>query len=264
MKEPTKRIVALHYKVCHEEPDAYADAAPLSYETPDLRVEIKDKKARFELKSEYDAVGTARRVVDDFIRKWKFFLSIERGSTRFSLRFERPELIYLESTPGVVHLSAHITAGTPTARASLRVVPTQYPPAPPDILITPDVETMGHRYVGYRQGKEPLPSMAYFVATYLEYIVDRDSRKQHGNRQQAVVNKYAIAREVLQTIRDLSSKAGGTYARKAVGVRRELTSNETEFLKEAIKRIIVRVAEKEHDRDKELDQIRLSGLPPLT
>lgn len=106
--------------------------------------------------------------------------------------------------------------------------------------------------------------MAYFIATFLEYTVDRDSRKQHGNRQQAVVNQYGIDREVLQTIRELSSRAGGTLARKAVGVRSELTGNETEFLKEAIKTIILRVAEKEHDPGKQLDEIRLSGLPPLT
>lgn len=79
-------------------------------------MEIKDKKARFELKREYDEVCTARRVVDDFIRKWKFFLSIERGSTRFTLQFERPEFIYLESSPGAAHLSAHVTAGPVTFR----------------------------------------------------------------------------------------------------------------------------------------------------
>lgn len=50
--------------------------------------------------------------------------------------------------------------------AELLVTLHKYPDPPKLFILTPDVETLWHRYEGYLQGKEPLSSMAYFQAAH--------------------------------------------------------------------------------------------------
>ena len=56
---------------------------------------------------------------------------------------------------------------------------------------------------------------------------------------------------------------GGPEARKAEGIDKKLSDEVREFLKEAIKRIIRRVAEVEHSADAKRPDIKLSDLLPL-
>ena len=70
------------------------------------------------------------------------------------------------------------------------------------MLITPDVQTMYDRYMGYRQGREPLTTMAYFCLTILE----RSTKKNHS--REVAAETYGIKLEVLNKIGHLSSEKG--------------------------------------------------------
>ena len=98
--------------------------------------------------------------------------------------------------------------------------------------------------------------MAYFCLTVLEH----STGKKKGTRP-AAGKKYQIGKQVLDRIGELSAEKGGSEARKADGVATELTESERRFLKEAIRRMIRRAAEKAYDPHKSLPEILLSDLP---
>ena len=78
-------------------------------------------------------------------------------------------------TPGVIT----VYAGPVRVRVDVSVAEgtvghTEYPSPPLGANFNhPDVQTIYHRYMGYRQGKEPLASMAYFCLSFLEYLTEK-------------------------------------------------------------------------------------------
>ena len=131
------------------------------------------------------------------------------------------------------------------------VLPPCYPQPPSGLELTPDVESMYTRYIGYLQDKEPLASMAYFCVTVL---VDPFAGIAEAARE------YRVSRNVLCEIRKLSSTRGGRQARKADGKGQDLTDQERRFLKKATKAVIERAAQKDRSGS---PQITKSGLTHL-
>ena len=113
---------------------------------------------------------------------------------------------------------------------------------------------MHQRYMNYRKGREPLPSMAYFCLDLLE--------RRAGGQIEAS-REFRISRQTLRKIAELSSVKGGMDERKAEGVGNDLSSGERQFLDRAVKRKIRRMAEKRFAPEGELPEISLSNLPPL-
>ena len=129
--------------------------------------------------------------------------------------------------------------------------PPRYPQPPlPDLELTPDVESMYARFMGYRRRREPLAGMAYFCLTILENPIGR----------KRAARQYRISRNVLDTIGRLSTKRGGSEARKADGKDRDLADRERRFLEEATRAVIERAA---HKDPRTLPEITMSDLPQL-
>lgn len=248
MNDP--HVVALIYGIEHDASVDYEEAEPLVREEPAFRLEVKDKKARFELKNHYAEESAARESVEEYIRVWEFDACLNNGPDSFKLRFDKAEIEDRNPTPGEVSLHFSTTLPAPIFSFTLTRRLPVYPSPPSGLAINPDVQTMYDRYMNYRQGHEPLSSMAYFCLTVLE--------NSAGGRK-ASAQKYQIAKRVLEKIGYLSSEKGGSEARKAGGVTEELTE-EGRFLKQAIEKIIRRMAEKTCDPTAELDKISLTDL----
>ena len=135
------------------------------------------------------------------------------------------------SPPGVVEIRGAQLGGeldcTLTARLTIGAL--SYPSPSSGLKITPDVQTLYDRYMGYRQGKEPLASLAYFCLTILERSTEKT------NSRKVAAETYGVKLEVLKKIGHLSSEKGGQQARKAVGKDEDLTTQDRRFLEEAIK-----------------------------
>ena len=200
----------------------------------------------------------ARNAIEDYIRNWEFNACLENGPGSFRLVFERPEIEDRNLTPGVINLSSHSTLPDMTGSLKVTLGFSKYPSPPSGVNYNdPDVQTMHQRFMGYRQRNEPLASMAYFCLTFLENMTG-----QNRNRRKAAAQKYQIDQAVLNKIGELSSEKGGQAARKAVGMGKDFTKQERAFLKQALKRIIRRVAEEAHS-DSTLPKITLSDFPPI-
>ena len=248
MNDPT--VVALLYRVEHGASVDYREAKPLRHDEPGFRVEINDGRARFEFKRHHATEQAARQAVEEYIRAWEFTAELQQGPDSFRLRFVRSEIKDRNPPPGMGALSVSARAGTPRATFAMTVVPACYPQPPVSQLdLTPDVESMHARFMGYRRRGEPLPGMAYFCLTILKYQLGKKA-----------VEHYRISKNVLSTIARLSTRRGGSEARKAEGKDRDLTDQERRFLEEATRALIGRAAQKVPTV---LRRITMSDLPRL-
>ena len=259
MNDP--HVVALIYRVEHGNSVDYREAKPFIRDEPAFRLEVKDNQARFELKNHYATEKDARNVIRDYIDSWEIDACLEHGPDSFRLQFDKAEIRDRKPTPGIKDVAVTIRSGVPTVSIAVSKMVRSYPAPPSGVDFgEPDVQTMYQRYMGYCQRKEPLASMAYFCLTVLGGY--STGQKKKGWLDKAA-QKYHIEVPVLNEVSKLSSIKGGRDARKADGVDKDFTSQESTFLKQAIKRMIRRAAEKAHSPDKVLPQISLSDLPPI-
>ena len=259
MNDP--HVVALVYRIEHGESVSYTKATKFCRDEPGFRLTIADANARFELHDHFPSIEAADEALTEFRRAWEFDAQLRRGPDTFRLVLDREssEITDRNPTPGHVRIEGKgigIFVGAGPVR--LCVEPPAYPEPPSDIVLTPDVETMFGRYMGYRRGREPLASMASFCLTVLEA-----STGERNNRRPAAAKAYNIHLRVLEKIGDLSANRGGAEARKADGVATEFSSQERRFLEQAVKAVIRRMAENARSSSGQLPVISLSDLPPL-
>ena len=243
MNDP--HIVALIYKINHDQSVDYRKAKPMDHEEPDFHVKIANEKVRFEFKKHHATVASARKFIEEYICAWEVDANLRGGANCFKLKLEDEQIEDRNPQPGVQDVSVTFRTGTPTVTVRA-TVDKHYPPPPSGLKITPDVQTMYDRYMGYRQDREPLPGMAYFCWTMIK---DNPATKKD------------FSREIRNKVGRLSSEKGGQQARKADGGAKDLTAQECLFLEEAVKVIIRRVAERAHAPDSDLPKISLSDLP---
>ena len=268
MNDP--HVVALNYSIKHDSSVDYSKAPPLDHEEEAFSIKIEDKQVRLELKEHYPTEEAARQAVDHYIRSWELKAALSGQPGQFELTFRGAHVVDRNPTPptssrrpGVVPSAATITAtaGAPTVQLSLTTIsPKPYPPPPSGLMLNPDdpnVSTLYNRFIGYLQNREPLTSMANFCLTVLETSLSKGRR--------AAAAEYGIDKEVLRKIGDLTANKGGREgARKASGIGNDLTRQESRFLVEAVKAIILRVAKVAHDPEQNTPKITLSDLPDLS
>jgi len=249
-------VVALIYRLEHENSVEYRSAEAVDYEEPGFWIRIEDKEVRFEFKEQHATEQEAREAIQEYIREWEFEAGLRHGPGSFGLSFLRSEIKYRNAPPGTLG-PINIRSGMPRVTARLTVGLPRYPKPPSGVTITPDVKSMYDRYVGYRRGKEPLASMAYFCLTVVEQSIGHKS----GKRREAA-KQYQISQGILDEIGKLSSGKGGPDARKADGRTAPLTAQERRFLEKAIKALIRRAAQKAHSPAGDYPLITKSNLQP--
>ena len=264
MKDP--HVEALIYMVESDRPVTYKDATSVEFERPTFRVKLEDERAQFELKEHYATPGEACAVVQPFIEQWEFEEALRIGPGQFALSFDRAVVVDRQPTPGVHSVSAdpitwHFESPTPQVTLSK---PYPQPPSKDAMDIhDPDVQTMLHRYVGYRQGHEYLPSMAYFCLTMLEYRFAKGKRKKAARH-------FRVHSDVLNKIGSLTGDTagkGGRDGRKAVdnvGIPEDLTWEERRWLEQATKHLILQAARVAAETDDDIPTMTLADLPPLS
>ena len=263
MNDP--HVVALYYKIEHDAGIDYSRAEPFEVRHDAFDVRVEDGQVRFSMNDHFATERDTRDAVAGYIRAWELDAALAHGPNAFKLRFDRSDIEDRNPKPDAKYERGGPIAGRGTpicavgtlgeARGTL--LPRTYPlPPPTGLKRSPDVESMFYRYVGYREGKEPLTAMAYFCLTVLE----ASTGKRRGQRA-AAAKRYHINRRVLNQLAELSTTKGGASARKAEGVHRDLTHQERQFLEAAVKKIIRRAAEVADDPDASLEEITLPDFP---
>ena len=248
MNDP--HVEALIYVVEHDKSSDYSLANAVEAEHTTFRLILKDSEVRFELKEHYSNWQEAQQAIQPFIQQWELRASLESGPGTFALRFKHPEVIDRNPTPGVISVSARPVSVNFTASSPAILVSRQYPRPPSERRMdigNPDVQTMLNRYLGYRQGREPLPSMAYFC---YEVFTKRFSKGPNH-----ATEKHKIGHNLIEKVRTLASNKGGELARHEHAISCPLTQNDVRFLERAVAAMIVRAAMVAADPDQPMDKI---------
>ena len=248
-------VVALTYRIEHSSSVAYRNPPPLAREERQFRLEVKEGTVRFEFKEHFPTERQARDAVAQYIESWQMSADLEGGPGSFRLAFQDAKVVDRQPPPGDIGLSMTARSGKPYASFRMRAVSRRYPEPPAHCNFQhPDVKAMYVRYIGHRQGEEPLASMAYFCLTVLEHSV------QPPKRREKTARRWRIEETVLDRVAELSSTRGGTAARKAEGIGTPLTSEEGRFLREAIRRIILHAARMAYSPDATLERLALDAI----
>ena len=163
MNDP--HVDALIYVIEHDESSDYSLAKTVETEHTSFRLRLEDNEARFELKEHYPTRQEAQQAIQPFIQQWELRASLKSGPGTFTFKFKRSEIIDRRPTTGVISVSPDPISFNFTVSRPTVTVSRQYPHPPSERRMNiddPDVQTMLNRYMGYRQGRELLPSMAYF------------------------------------------------------------------------------------------------------
>ena len=252
------RVSALHYVIEHDSSIDYSAAQPLSRHEASFDLRVDDKRVCFTMKESYATAEEAREAIGPYIDGWELEAGLQHGPNKFKLRFGGADLENLDSTTGQVVEQPSVPLPL-VMIGEVRVtegVPYYPSPSPIAVSFNPDVRSMFDRYLGYRGGREHLTTMAYFCLTVLE-----TSTGQRRSSRKTAAKHYGINKAILDRIGLLTSKKGGARARKAQGVRRELSQDETRFLDEAIKAIVRRAAEFANDPNVARRIITMQDLP---
>ena len=213
------------------------------------------------MKVHYTSVDDARKAVDQLLRVWELADALQRGRREIRFVFQKAQVIDRDPPPGSQVCSFH-TAGTIQAsgRFSLRVARAEYPAFPQHFTTSPDVETLWYRYEGYVQGREPLPSMAYFCQSFIEKVLAR-------GRDDAAT-EYHIQRKVLEILGNLHSHKGDLTTRRKMEHEQErdapqVTQQEVTWMEAALKMLIWRVGEYAANPTVPWPQLSMHDLPQV-
>lgn len=257
--KPDFHVVSLRYKLRPSDNVTYVKPTPVEFETEEVRFCLADGKLTCDMKNHIASPEEARAIVEPVLRAWEVDADLRgnRGELRFE--FDAADIIDRSPCPpGVVRGHAHVLSGVAAISAvgtvSVHVGRVIYPGPPGAFRLNPDAESILLRYQGYRDGREPLLSMAYFCLTVLE--------ANAGGRSSAAL-KYRIDKALLDKLGELTSRRGDrAIARKATaGPAEPLTGLETAWLEAAVKTLIWRLGD---TRDTTaLPSITLADVPML-
>lgn len=246
-------VVSLTYRFVPDPGVDFVNPPAIDWTTADFAMRLEDNVATFKMITHFAERRDAQQVVDASVRAWEVWNGLERGQRH---RFEYVSANVVDRLdPRVVYLEGSLDA-TVSLEGSMNARMLEYPPPPTDFKLTPEVESLWHRYDQWHLGREPVQGMAYFVLSWLEASYgSRAKAAQSLSVSIAVLNKLAQLVSTVGTDRDLRKVS-------AIADRRALTGPEQSWL-DATVRILIRrfgeVAASPHARR----QITLDDLPPL-
>jgi hypothetical protein len=226
---PNSVVVALRYGVVSSPDRDFLQAKSLDAETADFSVRLSDGQLVLRPREKFASSDEARIAAADFIRAWEIDAGLLYGAAApFRLVYAGAEIAdaSASSNPPTVSIeetfylrdevSSHLSHG-------------RYPDPPPTSHVSPEAEAIWGRLERHLAGLEPLLSMSYFCLTVL---------RQVGGDDGASIT-YRIDKTVLREISRLSSTRGDVLtARKFTQQTRPLTTSESAWLLDAIKRVV--------------------------
>lgn len=260
MNDP--HLVSVTYRLHHSTGIAFNDPPPLSGTGPGFDYRLESGKLTLEMTDHFTNVDDAKVVIEPWLRAWEIDQNLKARNKTIWFQFDTSHVVDRAPTPGRLQAAVGLATSVEmacqlTGTARYRAYPT--PPA--GFAASSQVEVMWRRFQQFREGKEPLLSMAYACLSFLEST----TAQKQGSRR-AVCSKYAIDEGVRTKLGDLVSEKGSPEeARKldhgATGV--PLSGAEKEWVEQVILALIRRKAEYDHDPSRLFPQITLTDFPHI-
>jgi len=140
----------------------------------------------------------ARIIIEKMLKSWEIESGLKYGKKIMEFLHESTEMTEYNEPEDSMRSDINIkTKLTVCAEVSKRI--SRFPEKNNSFDSNPDMEIMWKRFEIYKDGREPLLSMAYFCLSYLEGIC--------GSRG-TIVKTYKIERKILDKLGDVSSECG--------------------------------------------------------
>lgn len=251
MNDP--HVECLYYDIgTNSKSISYGDPPPVTFENKIGRFELGNGRLSVFPTDHFTNEQSARDIVSPYLRAWEVHTDLTANLGQIRFTYKNAKII--DRNPpenGVIIQGTAASVVAVGCQATVRITCQHYPDPPDNFATTSDVELAFARWVQFREGKEPLQSMSYFIFTLVE--------GNAGGLKQAV-ETYQISRRVLVKIRELSSRKGDAKtARKADFI--EMEGKEKAWLAAAVRSVVLRLGQ--YATGKPLDKITLSDLPPL-
>jgi alkanesulfonate monooxygenase SsuD/methylene tetrahydromethanopterin reductase-like flavin-dependent oxidoreductase (luciferase family) len=169
MRDP--HVELLLYSVFAERGTEYVDPEPLAFENALGRFQIKDGKLQIEPAVHFGDVDEAKAAVGPFLQAWEIETDLVANPGTIRFRFETAQVIDRDPPPPGSPITVQargVSLGTAFGQACIRCLRHSYPPPPEAFRANDDVEIAFQHWRNYRDDKEGLLAMAYFVLTVLE------------------------------------------------------------------------------------------------
>ncbi len=260
MNDP--HVVSLTYRVLEPAYVTYKDPPPVTGELTAFRYRLDNGVLTAEMKVHHATVDTARECVEDFLRAWELDAALWADKSEFSFAFQQSHVVDRNPPADGARgkLAAVCDLFVMTDEAKVEKVSASYPPPPPSLKASLDTETMWHHYSRYLEDREKITSMGFYCLSLLQW------RTGSNKARHAVAIQYKIGKDVLDKLGTLTSDVGDlNTARKleASSQVRSHTAKEVEWIRAAVKALIRRKAEYDHDPTATLPQITMADLPQL-
>ncbi len=197
MRDP--HVETLFYNISSNERISYKDPKPIKFNNHLAEFELADEHLVINLKEHFPDEESARKAVEHYLTSWEINadLTLEIGAIRFL--FDKSKIIDRNPPkPGetiTIHAKAaeYVVVGN---NAKIHLQRAEYPEPPLKFSTTSTVETGYRRWIGYKEGKEPLQAMSYFVLTLIQDLA--------SSRDDAA-SMYKIEKSILKKLGELSS-----------------------------------------------------------
>jgi hypothetical protein len=256
-------VESLRYRLKTSATTTYKNPPVVEVSCDEFKCYLNDGVLTCYMQEHYTTIEEARRVVENFIRSWEIKAALELGREEMKFDFEYSHVIDRNPPPPgsseFVHVSASgVVKFTGSAISILYITRSKYPDPPTIFTITPDVETLWQRYNNYLDGKEPLPSMAYFCLTLIE-------NKAGGKKKRKSAAKlFLIDKQILEKLGELTANKGNTETARKVpkeGSITALNEKEKKWIEAVVKIFIQRMGELANIQKAKL--ITMTDLPKI-
>lgn len=157
MRDP--HVVALYYRLETDPSLIFKNPQPLDQDVDEFTLRLADGVLTCTMKEHYASAEEAKAVVAPFLRAWELDFALVQGQRELRFIYQKDEIIDRDppppGMPQVIQVSAAIAAEA-AMQVSAYISRREYPAPPTRFTASPDVETLWHRYEGYKQGHEPL------------------------------------------------------------------------------------------------------------
>lgn len=234
---------------------SYGDPEPMTFGNEIAEFHVNDCVLVVSPTDHYADVGSALRVVEPFLRSWEVITDLTQNPGQLKFTYRTANVIDRDPPPPGTSQRVTVSGGgsiTVTGHAAIVGIQCgKYPDPPIGFAATSTVELYHARWLQFRNGKQSLEAMAYFILHAIQ--------RAAGNREKAA-KQLSVSRNVLDKISHLSSAKGDPMtARKSDYI--EMTAAERRWLSEAVKIVIIRSGEIASGA--EVQQITLAELSDL-
>ena len=262
MRDP--HVVELRYRLVLSGDDEFRDPPPVERERDAFSMRLADDLLTVTMKEHHPTIESARARVEPFVQSWEISAALQYRRRQVSFEYKDADVIDrdppLPGEPQVFEESEPLILSV-IVSGSDRMTHRAYPSPPDAFKASSDVQLMWTRFDQYLEGREPLPSMAFFCLTVVEASLGLCT-KGRQNRP-AAATAYYIDKDILSTLGTLTSEHGdATSARKAHDLK-PLTARAKHWIQEAVLVLIRRLGEHAAEPDTPKPMITMADLPSL-